>query len=119
MADPQWGGPLESFTHTGVAGVEGDGPHVQIWIRVEESFRVGEREKVGEWVKSRLMARSGSMRVSPFPVSIANEVGKGGGGLGAARKRLRPPLSCGRRTRSNGCPSSMAFGGSGDGGEGA
>jgi nitrogen fixation NifU-like protein len=32
MADPQYCGPLESFTHFGVAGVPGEGPYMQIWM---------------------------------------------------------------------------------------
>ena len=39
LADVQNGtfrGPLEGATHQGVCGVPGEGPHVQVWLRIEE-----------------------------------------------------------------------------------
>jgi len=37
MADPQYNGPLEEYTHCGAAGVPGDGPFMQMWLLVEST----------------------------------------------------------------------------------
>src|SRR5580700_4682953 len=38
MADPQYGGPLENYTHFGAAGVPGDGPFMQMWMIVNPAL---------------------------------------------------------------------------------
>ena len=33
---PRFGGPLEGATHEGIAGSPGEGPHLQLWLRVAD-----------------------------------------------------------------------------------
>ncbi len=35
VVDPRYEGPLESFTHHGVAGAPGDGPYLELWLDIE------------------------------------------------------------------------------------
>ncbi len=41
MADPQYAGPLEAYTHYGAAGVLGEGPFMQMWLVVEQPTNGG------------------------------------------------------------------------------
>ncbi|MGC4044728.1 MAG: iron-sulfur cluster assembly scaffold protein [Armatimonas sp.] len=39
---PRRVGPLAGATHTGTAGVVGEGPYLVLWLRVDESHRIQE-----------------------------------------------------------------------------
>ena len=82
MADPQYGGPLEEYTHFGQAGSPGGGAYMQVWLLVVD----GETGGLGD----------GASKIQE------GESGRGGEGekLVIARAAYK----------SNGCPSSMAAG---------
>ena len=68
MADPQYGGPLENFTHCGASGAPGDGPFVQIWMECAPGKR--EEGRVGGEGESAVIVRA-AYKSNGCPSSMA------------------------------------------------
>ncbi len=68
MANQQYGGPTENFTHCGASGAPGDRPFVQIWMECAPGKR--EEGRVGGEGESAVIVRA-AYRSNSCPSSMA------------------------------------------------